>query len=303
MSGMRSGKTGMLRAVFLAAAILMLSAFSPSTAQAAAKLSRSKAFVKVGDTLRLKVTGTKAAVTWTSSRPQVASVSSAGRVKALKKGVTVITAKVGKKKLTCRVSVAGNRWMKLLNYFRSSGVDRLIFVKYTGGTRANVVMWKKYNAGGKIRWEKIVSCSGYVGKNGIGKTREGDMRTPTGGFPITKAFGRRRSPGTAGIAYTVLNPYLYWSGEPGTYNTLVDSRRLGHVPSNSEHLIDYDPAYNYALAIGYNPGNIVGKGSAIFLHGFGSHPYTAGCVAVSEADMRKIMQNTTRHTRICIYPK
>ena len=62
-----------------------------------------------------------------------------------------VKAKVGKKKLTCRVSVAGNRWMKLLNYFRSSRVDRLIFVKYTGGTRANVVMWKKYNAGGKIR--------------------------------------------------------------------------------------------------------------------------------------------------------
>jgi L,D-peptidoglycan transpeptidase YkuD (ErfK/YbiS/YcfS/YnhG family) len=181
--------------------------------------------------------------------------------------------------------------MKLLNYFRSSRVDRLIFVKYTGGTRANVVMWKKYNAGGKMRWEKIVSCSGYVGKNGIGKTREGDMRTPTGGFPITKAFGRRRSPCTAGIAYTVLNPYLYWSGEPGTYNTLVDSRRLGHVPSNSEHLIDYDPAYNYALAIGYNPGNIVGKGSAIFLRcAAGEDTFTGGSVAIPEENMKTVME-------------
>ncbi len=300
---MRRGREVLLRAGVLAALLFMLSVLSPAPAQAAAKISRTNAWLKTGDTVRLKVTGTKDAVTWTSSRPQVAQVSASGKVSALKKGVCVITARAGKKTFTCRVSVAANRWMKLLNRWRHTRVDRLIFVKYTGGSGAKVAMWKKYTEGGKTRWEKIVSCRGYVGKNGIDKVREGDKRTPTGGFPITMAFGRLPTPGTAGIRYTRLNSYQYWSGERETYNTLVDSRKLGHVPAGSEHLIDYDPAYNYALAIGYNPGNVYGKGSAIFLHATSGSPWTAGCVAVPEAEMKKILQNTTRHTRICIYPE
>ena len=70
---------------------------------------------------------------------------------------------------------------------------------------------------------------------------------------------------------------------------------------SGEHLIDYDPQYNYALALDYNKKCIYLKGSAIFLHCFGNHTYTEGCIAVSEKDMKKILRNTTTHTKICIY--
>lgn len=83
----------------------------------------------------------------------------------------------------------------------------------------------------------------------------------------------------------------------------VPARILGHAPSNSEHLLYIDPEYNYALNINYNRKHIYKKGSGIFLHCMGAKKYTHGCVAVSERNMIRIMQNTTSKTRICIYDK
>jgi L,D-peptidoglycan transpeptidase YkuD (ErfK/YbiS/YcfS/YnhG family) len=44
------------------------------------------------------------------------------------------------------------------------------------------------------------------------------------------------------------------------------------------------------MFIDYNAAGVAGKGSCIFLHCTGSNKYTAGCVAVSEAAMKKIIQ-------------
>lgn len=197
-----------------------------------------------------------------------------------------------------------SRWSALKDKYREKkNTDRLIFVKYTGGTSCHVYMLKKQlrKDGVTHKWKRILACRGYVGLNGIGKTREGDMTTPQGTFKIGEAFGILEDPGTK-IPYTQLNPYLYWSGEEGTYNTMVDSRELGHIPANSEHLIDYTMSYRYALDMGYNRKCVFKKGSALFLHCFGNNTYTAGCVAISEENMRTILQNVTKKTRICIYP-
>ncbi len=197
-----------------------------------------------------------------------------------------------------------SRWSALKDKYREKkNTDRLIFVKYTGGTSCHVYMLKKQlrKDGVTHKWKRILACRGYVGLNGIGKTREGDMTTPQGTFKIGEAFGILEDPGTK-IPYTQLNPYLYWSGEEGTYNTMVDSRELGHIPANSEHLIDYTMSYRYALDMGYNRKCVFKKGSALFLHCFGNNTYTAGCVAISEENMRTILQNVTKRTRICIYP-
>lgn len=83
--------------------ILML-AF-PVSANAAVKLSKKKATVTAGKTLKLKVKGTKKKVKWKTSDKQVATVSKKGVVKGIKRGDCTITAKVGKKKLTCKVTV------------------------------------------------------------------------------------------------------------------------------------------------------------------------------------------------------
>jgi hypothetical protein len=78
-----------------------------TTVQAATKikLNKTKATLYVGDSVKLKVSGTKKKVTWKSSSKSVATVSSKGVVKAKKQGSTTITATVSKKKYTCKVTV------------------------------------------------------------------------------------------------------------------------------------------------------------------------------------------------------
>ncbi len=53
----------------------------------------------------LKLTGVKGKVKWLTSNKKVATVSSKGVVKAVKAGTVKITAKVGKKKYTCKITV------------------------------------------------------------------------------------------------------------------------------------------------------------------------------------------------------
>lgn len=69
------------------------------------ELNMTKAELFVGKTLKLKVTGTKTKVYWSSSNKKVAKVDQKGKVSAIKAGKAKIIAKVGKKKLTCTVIV------------------------------------------------------------------------------------------------------------------------------------------------------------------------------------------------------
>lgn len=79
--------------------------FPSAQAASKVKLNKSKIRLCVGDTYRLKVSGTKREVTWSSSNKRVAKVNKKGLVTALKAGEARITAKVGKKKYTCKVVV------------------------------------------------------------------------------------------------------------------------------------------------------------------------------------------------------
>ena len=69
-------------------------------------------------------------------------------------------------------------------------------------------------------------------------------------------------------------------------------------------MIEYDPWYDYGLALDFNKKGKYLKGSAIFLHCEGKgRKYTHGCIAVSKAKMKKIVKNTTNNTKIFIYSK
>lgn len=95
--------------------VLCLSLFTPSvvpvidieTVQAATKvkLNCTKKTMYVGDTFKLKISGTKKNVKWSSSNKNVATVSSKGVVKGVYEGNVKITAIVSGKKYTCSVKV------------------------------------------------------------------------------------------------------------------------------------------------------------------------------------------------------
>lgn len=264
----------------------------------AASLNIKKASLATYETCTLKVKNASKKITWSSSKPSVASVSKTGKVTAKKAGKAVISAKVGQSTLKCTVTVKADRWSKLLTKYQDDpSVNQLVFVKYTGGTSAEVSMYQKKSSG----WKRILKCAGYVGRNGVGKTKEGDAKTPTGTFALTHAFGIKSNPG-AKMDYVKVNPYLYWCADRQYYNQLIDIRKAPHS-CTGEHLMDYVPQYNYGMFTSYNKDNVYGKGSAIFLHCVGSNPYTGGCVAVSQENMIKIIQNAEPGTKICIYKK
>jgi len=85
--------------------LLLFVTAMPQQAEAAAKINKKSASVYVGQTVTLKVTGTKAKVTWKSSNKKVATVNANGVVTGRKKGTATIRAKIAKKTLKCKVTV------------------------------------------------------------------------------------------------------------------------------------------------------------------------------------------------------
>lgn len=94
--------------------MLVLSLASPSsvpligttqTVTAAVKLNNKTITLIKGQKKQLKISGTSKAAKWSSSNKAIASVTNKGLVTAKKKGTAVITAKLGKNKYTCKVTV------------------------------------------------------------------------------------------------------------------------------------------------------------------------------------------------------
>lgn len=94
-------------AVLLSLSILATSIILPAPLASAAKikLNKTKLNLTVGNTYKLKLSGKKGKIKWTSSKKKVASVSAKGVVKAKKAGKTTITALMKGKKYKCKVTV------------------------------------------------------------------------------------------------------------------------------------------------------------------------------------------------------
>lgn len=170
-------------------------------------------------------------------------------------------------------------------------ITQIFVVAVTGGSVAKVSMHQKDAEG---NWKQILETPGYIGRNGLGKTKEGDGKTPTGTYKFTKAFGIAEDPGST-MEYYQVTKDDYWSGDQREgyhYNEMISIKDYPDLnKSASEHLVDYDPHYKYCLNINWNAACTPGKGSAIFLHCFGYNPYTAGCVAIPEKQMVKVLKN------------
>lgn len=69
------------------------------------KLNKKTISLDVGKAQKLKVTGTKAKVKWSSTNSRVVKVNKSGVVTAVSSGSATVKAKVGKKTLSCKVTV------------------------------------------------------------------------------------------------------------------------------------------------------------------------------------------------------
>jgi len=161
--------------------------------------------------------------------------------------------------------------------------DQLFVVAGVGKTTAWVSLHEKDAQG---NWRELMTTPGFIGREGLGKTKEGDAKTPVGVYHFTEAFGIAADPGSV-IPYKQVDDNYYWSGDvrPGMrYNEMVDIRQMPNLDrDSSEHIVDYNVHYQHCLNISYNKEGKAGLGSAIFLHCLApAKPFTGGCVAIPQ---------------------
>ena len=132
-----------------------------------------------------------------------------------------------------------------------------------------------------------------IGKNGFarsGEKLEGDGKSPSGIFRLGHLFTYQDKVNTK-MPFTQSTSEDKWIDDPESvdYNQHVrgetSAKSYENLKLNSDH-------YKYCMVIEYNTNPVVkGKGSAIFFHLRDSESEaTAGCVAVSESDMLKILK-------------
>lgn len=231
---------------------------------------------------------------------KVASVSKKGVVTAKAAGSTQLTVSYGKQKVVIDVTV-GTVQGDDLRFGDVGEATQVVLVEYTGGSSATLTLYEKQDGA----WQTLYSCGAYVGENGIDKAVEGDKRTPTGVYNLTTPFGIKDDPG-ANLPYTKVTKYHYWCGDSSSpyYNRLMDERTTDRRHTSAdEYLIDYKGLYNYCMFIDYNAAGVAGKGSCIFLHCTGSSKNTAGCVAIPEKDMKRVIQWAREGVKIVIRRK
>jgi L,D-peptidoglycan transpeptidase YkuD (ErfK/YbiS/YcfS/YnhG family) len=163
---------------------------------------------------------------------------------------------------------------------------QIIFVAADSG-RADVSMYEKAKDG---RWTLLLKAVGHSGKNGIGKTREGDSKSPSGIYRLSMAFGVKDNPGTA-MPYVKVDSHCYWVSDSHSryYNRFVRDDKIIRDWNDAEHLIAAPHSYAYVLAVGYNERCRKGLGSAIFFH-CAMDETTEGCITIPEADMVRVMR-------------
>jgi L,D-peptidoglycan transpeptidase YkuD (ErfK/YbiS/YcfS/YnhG family) len=167
-----------------------------------------------------------------------------------------------------------------------------------------------------------------IGYNGWVRAAEREQSTgttPAGRFAIPYAFGRKPDPG-AHLRYRRVDGNDWWPYErrdPATYNVYQKHKanRTHWRPGKAEHLDSYTKQYGYALVVGFNlPKGVsyspqrrqwvarqradVDRGGGIFLHVRGDGT-TAGCVAMSRANMRWLVQwvRPRAHAQVVMGPR
>ncbi|MEM8729418.1 MAG: L,D-transpeptidase family protein [Pseudomonadota bacterium] len=155
---------------------------------------------------------------------------------------------------------------------------------------------------------RLFPCS--IGWGGVTRTkREGDGATPTGAhrlIAMTYRADRMVCPTRSKTSALPARPTRLddiWSDDiaDARYNSGL---RSSTYPYSHERLWRSDPLYDLVIMTDWNwPDAVPGHGSAIFLHQWRSPGYpTAGCVAFSRSDLRRIVRWLSPRSRLIVQP-
>ena len=187
---------------------------------------------------------------------------------------------------------------KLANLSWAQDVNQVVLVVEKKESRARLLYLEKTEG----YFEIVFSTLAWIGSNGMGKTKEGDCKTPAGVYTLSRPFGRNDDPGCQ-IPYVKLDDSWYWveDGDSQYYNQMVSTNNVEMDWSEAEQLNTFGYSYNYSIAIDFNKDRVPGVGSAIFLHCTHNSP-TRGCVAIEEELMTTLLQRVKEGAVIALYP-
>ena len=187
-------------------------------------------------------------------------------------------------------------------YARDASARQLLIVECTEGSDALARYYVKRDGG----WWLLHRCTAFIGKNGTGKTGEGDARTPLGELRPLRAFGIKPDPGSK-LPYLDVRPGTIACDSPGPwYNRIVkpsDYRPKMKGASDEpagEKMWELSPEYDYGIETDFNRECVYPLGSAIFIHCKGAKTWTGGCVALDKRVLRQILRTADAGLRIYI---
>ena len=143
-------------------------------------------------------------------------------------------------------------------------------------------------------WESVFEpIHAVAGRNGFadaGEKKEGDGKTPSGIFPLKTTFGYAETVKTK-MPYRQVLADDIWVDDVNADDYNQWGKKQETLATSYEMMKRDDDLYKYGIVIEYNTDPVIkGNGSAIFLHIWKCPGLpTAGCVAVSEENILKIL--------------
>ncbi len=166
----------------------------------------------------------------------------------------------------------------------------IVFSKNDTSSKAVLAAFEKKSGRWQVHFNPVVASIGKTGFANMDEKSEGDNKTPSGLFALGQLFTYETSVKTA-LGFQQATSEDKWIDDPASpdYNTHV----RGETKARSfEHLLLKSIDYKYCMVIEYNTMPVIkGKGSAIFFHlADAVFTPTAGCVAIQEKDMLRILE-------------
>ncbi len=142
-----------------------------------------------------------------------------------------------------------------------------------------------------------------IGKNGLAiknTKKEGDLKTPTGFYPLQWAFGTEPLALKMDFRFISVDDKFIDDPNDPLYNSWVDGPTSAHSYELMMH-----PLYKMGAVINYNMNPVKpGAGSAIFMHIWrSSKEGTAGCIALNETHLLQILHWLDKKQKPYIYIK
>lgn len=166
-----------------------------------------------------------------------------------------------------------------------------------------------FEKGSDGRWvEKYPSYKVNLGAKGLVSPEEkveGDLKTPTGYYPIHFAFGKKKDLQTK-LDFIEIGQRHVWVSDTASslYNRIVVDEDGSFLKNKmNEKLYRTDELYDYAIVIDYNAEPAVkGKGGGVFIHIQRSeNSPTAGCVSMSKDQVIELIEWLNKDKKPHIY--